>query len=104
MYQDALKIVFQEQHIEPAIKEYRFSVVFHGQKIQHQHVVDFFVKNKVFVECKAVETLCPEHRQQLWNYMRLAKVRIGILYNFAPIKDQCEHYYLDIEKETIFLF
>ena len=46
-------------------------------------------------ECKAIEQLGPEQRQQLWNYMRLSGVSIGILFNFAPVRDQCERYYLD---------
>lgn len=104
IYQEALAILLEEKNITPRIKEYYFSVEFHGRRIQHKHFVDFFVKNSVFIECKAVEKLCPEHRQQLWNYMRLAKVRIGILWNFAPIKDQSEHYYLDTETNSIFLF
>ena len=43
-------------------------------------------------------------RQQLWNYMRLTKVTIGILINFAPAHDQCEHYYLDTPTNTMFMF
>ena len=58
----------------------------------------------MIIECKAVAALGPEHRQQLWNYMRLTKVQIGILYNFAPIKDQSERYYLDIERNVMYVF
>lgn len=56
------------------------------------------------MECKAVEHLGAEHRQQLWNYMRLSGVRIGILYNFAPFRDECEKYYLDPEKQILYAF
>ena len=104
MYQDALAIILKENNVEPFVKEYYFSVDFHGQRISHKHYVDFFVNDKVFIECKAVEHLGPEHRQQLWNYMRLTKVRIGILYNFAPIHDQSEHYYLDTETNVMYMF
>lgn len=100
MYQDALNIMFEEQGI-PFIKEYYFHTEFHGQAIKHPHKVDFLVKDNLFVECKAITAIGNEQRQQLWNYMRLAKVRVGILYNFAPIKDQCEKYYYDPEKETM---
>ena len=103
MYQDALEIVLNEKQIAHQ-KEYYFSVEFHGQKISHKHYADFFCKDKVLIECKAVENLCPEHRQQLWNYMRLTKVRIGILWNFAPMRDQSEHYYLDPDTDTIYAF
>lgn len=103
MYQDALEIIFNERAI-PHTREYYFSVDFHGQQIRHKHFVDFCVSGKVFIECKAVGSLGPEQRQQLWNYMRLTKVRIGILYNFAPIRDQSEHYYLDTDTNIMYFF
>lgn len=59
MYQDALEIVLEERQIKPFTREYYFSVEFHGQKINHKHFVDFYVKDKAFVECKAAETLAP---------------------------------------------
>ena len=106
MYQDALDICFSEHGITDnnKIKEYYFTAQFHGYEIKHPHKVDFFIRKKVFVECKAIEAIGTEQRQQLWNYMRLAKVRIGILYNFAPIIDQCERYYLDIDSHKIYTF
>ena len=103
MYQDALEIILNEREIKHQ-KEFYFSVMFHGKTIRHKHYVDFFVSDKIFVECKAVEHLMAEHRQQLWNYMRLSKTPIGILYNFAPIHDQSEHYYLDPQTNILYLF
>ena len=103
MYQDALEIMFKEVNLKYE-REHYFHIDFRGQEIKHRHYVDFKVKEKVFIECKAVECLCPEHRQQLWNYMRLTKTRIGILWNFAPILDQNEHYYLDINNNIMYTF
>lgn len=100
MYQDAMEIMLKEKGI-PYDREHHFSAQFHGQTIQHQHRVDFLCMENVIVECKAVETLGNEHRQQLWNYMRLSGIRIGILYNFAPIRDQIEKYYYDPESKYI---
>ena len=103
MYQDAMEILLNEQHIKHC-KEYFFSIDFHGQRITHKHYVDFFCNGKAFIECKAVEHLGPNQRQQLWNYMRLTNVQIGILYNFAPVLDECERYYLDTGLRTISAF
>jgi len=103
IYQDALQILLDEQHI-PYQREYYFSITYHGKTIQHKHYVDFVVDNDIILECKAVEKLAPEHRQQLWNYMRLTGKSIGILYNFAPPQDQCEHYYLDVTSGVMYLF
>ncbi len=55
--------------------------------------------------CQAVhKEMGPWQRQQLWNYMRLSKIPFGILYNFAPIKDQCEKYHLDTTTNIITAF
>lgn len=103
MYQEALQILFEEQEI-PYQREFYFSVNFHGKPIQHKHYVDFLVEKEILVECKAVDKLMSEHRQQLWNYMRLAGKPIGILYNFAPPRDQAEHYYLDASTGVMYMF
>ena len=82
MYQDALQIILDEEHI-PYQREYYFDVVFHGKQISHKHYIDFLINDDIIVECKATEKICAEHRQQLWNYMRLTGKQIGILCNFA---------------------
>ena len=103
MYQEALDILLEENNIN-RVREYYFSVVFHGRQIKHKHYVDFLVNNDVLVECKAVDCLGSAQRQQLWNYMRLTKINIGILYNFAPVHDQCERYYLDNKTGNMYTF
>jgi len=40
------------------------------------------VAGRVIVEIKAVEELVPIHEAQLLTYMRLARVRVGLLVNF----------------------
>ena len=103
MYQDALEIILSERCI-PFVREYFFTVDFHGKRIRHKHYVDFLVRNKVFIECKAIESIGVEQRRQLWNYMRLTKTRIGIIWNFAPMRDQSEHYYLDTNNNIMYAF
>ena len=56
------------------------------------------------MECKAIEKIGTHERLQLWSYMRAAKIQIGILYNFLPVLDECEKYYLDLETNTISYF
>lgn len=106
MYQDALAIEFKQRGL-PFEREYYFSVTYKGEKIQHKHYVDFAYgegDKRVLIECKAAEILVTEHRQQLWNYMRLTGVQVGILYNFAPAKAQIERYYLSPNSPTMVAF
>lgn len=106
MYQDALDIMLEEKGFSGPnrVKEYYFTTTFHNKVIRHPHKVDFLVNRNIFVECKAIQAIGPEERQQLWNYMRLSGIKIGILYNFAPIKDQCERYYYDSQRQAILAF
>jgi len=103
IYQDSLKIAFDQAGIS-YIKEYYFKPSFRGIKLQHRLFVDFLCKEKIFLECKAIERIGMHERLQLWNYMRAGNVRIGILYNFAPVMDECEKYYYDPETRTISCF
>lgn len=103
VYQDALQILFNEKGI-PFQREYYFQVMFHDQPLSHKHYMDFLCRDNTVVECKAITSLGVEQRQQLWNYMRLSSTPLGILYNFAPVKDQCERYYLNVKTQTIVAF
>ena len=100
IYQDSLMIAFDQAGIKYE-KEYRFYPTFRGIKLKHVLIVDFFCKDKIFLECKAISELGVHERLQLWNYMRCAGIRIGILYNFAPLKDECEKYYYNPDTRTI---
>ena len=103
VYQEALQVALEEKGIEYQ-REYYFQVEYHGRPLSHKHYMDFLCKGNVAVECKAIAGLGIEQRQQLWNYMRLTGTPIGILYNFAPVKDQCEKYYYDVKTRTILAF
>jgi GxxExxY protein len=44
--------------------------------------IDLLVADLVIVEIKAVEHLYPIHEAQLMTYLRLAKKKVGLLFNF----------------------
>ena len=99
MYQDALAIELGLREM-PYEKEFQLPADYKGYAITHKHFADFKVQSgaaEVIVDCKAVDRLADAHRQQLWNYMRLSKVHVGIVYNFGPVYAQCEKYYYDAE-------
>ena len=99
MYQDALAIELGLREM-PYEKEFQFPADYKGYAITHKHFADFKVQSgaaEVLIECKAVDRLADAHRQQLWNYMRLSTVHVGIVYNFGPVYAQCEKYYYDAE-------
>jgi GxxExxY protein len=68
-------------------KEFR---VLYRDKEVGVYSADMVVDEKVIVEVKAVEPLTDVHRAQLLNYMRLAGLRVGLLFNFAGKRLQYE--------------
>jgi GxxExxY protein len=60
-------------------------VTYKGKPIG-QNRIDLIVEGKVIVELKACESLSPVHRAQSICYLKLKKLRVGLLVNFnVPI-------------------
>ena len=64
-------------------------VIWNKLKLEQGFRIDLLVDNKVIVEIKSIEVVAPVHKKQLLTYLRLAKVRVGLLINFneALLKD-----------------
>ncbi len=50
---------------------------------------DLVIENKVIIELKSVETIAPVHPKQLLTYLKITKLKLGLLINFNEklIKD-----------------
>ena len=44
--------------------------------------IDLKVENKLIIELKSIETILPVHKKQLLTYIRLSKIKLGLLVNF----------------------
>ena len=53
-----------------------------GINLEAGYVIDLVYDKRVIVELKAVERVIPVHEAQLLTYMRLTKIRFGLLINF----------------------
>lgn len=53
-----------------------------GINLEAGYVIDLVYDKRVIVELKAVERVIPVHEAQLLTYMRLTKIRVGLLINF----------------------
>lgn len=62
--------------------------MYRGELLCEQRL-DFVVADRIVLEIKAVEQLVPVHHSQLLNYMRVARMRAGLLMNFnvAVLRD-----------------
>lgn len=99
-YQEALSIELSDRAI-PFEREKVFHPSYKGREMSAEYRIDFLCKGDVVVECKAVSTLTPTHRAQLFNYMRLLQMPCGIIVNFYPKFATIERYFFDVEKRDI---
>lgn len=51
--------------------------------------IDILIPDRLVVELKAIDQLCPIHEAQLLTHLRLSGIRVGLLINFnvALLKD-----------------
>jgi GxxExxY protein len=43
---------------------------------------DFIIENKVIVELKSIDVIHPVHQKQIITYLKITKLKLGILVNF----------------------
>ena len=57
-------------------------VVYKGVRLECGYRMDVVVERRVIVELKTVERLMPVHQAQLLTYLKLTRIRLGLLMNF----------------------
>ena len=82
VYQQCLELEFAARGI-PFQSKPELRITYKGKPIEKTYVPDFICYGKIIVELKAVTDLTDEHRSQLLNYLRLTKMHLGLLVNFA---------------------
>ena len=82
-------------------RELSFHPTYRGKVLEATFRIDFLCKEDIIVECKAVPELSPNHRAQLFNYMRLLEKPCGILVNFLPKYVDIQRYLYDKETKNI---
>lgn len=60
----------------------RLPLEYKGIQIAKGYVIDLLIEGLLIVEIKSVEKLLPIHSAQLMTYMRLQRVRSGLLISF----------------------
>ena len=81
IYQRALAIEMDLAGIEFK-REFEMPIFYRNQQIGTRRV-DFFVKNTVSVEIKAISVLENSHFAQAINYLEAYNLEIGLLINFG---------------------
>jgi GxxExxY protein len=80
IYESALSVEFDIAGIRFE-RQIALPVEYRG-RIIGEHRLDFIVERTVVVELKSVERMDPVFEAQVLTYLRLAKLKVGLLINF----------------------
>ena len=83
-YQAAMRRELQLAGLR-AVSEVAVGMDYKGVAIEYGFRADLLVEQKLLLELKAVERILPIHHAQLLTYMRLARIRVGLVINFNSI-------------------
>lgn len=82
VYKDAfeLELITRKLHFE---REREFKITYKGNVLRHTFFADFIVNGEIILELKAKNGILDEHYQQVLNYLKASKCKIGLLINFG---------------------
>lgn len=84
VYKNALLIAMRQKGLQVEV-EHPYEVVFRG-KVIGRYSADLVVSQTVIVELKCCDSLIREHQAQLFNYLKVSHLPIGLLVNFRRRK------------------
>ncbi len=58
-------------------------LTYKNETLKQTYKPDFICYEKIIVELKAVKEVGPEHRAQVFNYLKATGLRLGLLVNFG---------------------
>jgi GxxExxY protein len=87
-YENALVVEFRLRSI-PFSQQPNFEVVYKGHKVGLL-VPDLIAFDAVIVDAKVIDRIIDVERGQIQNYLRITKLRVGVILNFAHAKLEWE--------------
>ena len=101
IYQEAFAIEMELQGLSVE-REKLLRLYYKNQLLEKTYYADFYYKG-IVIEMKAVDKIISDHRAQLFNYMRIAKQRKGILINFGEKSLRAERYIFNEDEDRFIL-
>ena len=82
IYQQSLEIELEMRSIV-YVSKVELDVYYKTNLLSTKYRPDLLVYGEIIVELKAAKDVCPDHEAQLFNYMRIARKRVGYLVNYG---------------------
>ena len=79
-YENSLVVEFQRQGIRYQ-QQFSYDVIYKGVKVG-LFIPDLVVYGKVIVDPKVIDRITDYERGQMLNYLRIARLQVGLILNF----------------------
>ena len=88
VYENALTVAFRQDGV--AFDQQRnFNVIFRGEQVG-LFIPDLIAFGSVIVDTKVIDRITEHERGQMMNYLRITKLRVGLILNFKHARLQWE--------------
>jgi len=87
-YENALVVEFGLRGI-PFTQQPRFDIIYKGVKVG-DYVPDLIAFEKVVVDAKTIDHITDVERGQILNYLKITKLKVGLILNFKKPKLEWE--------------
>ena len=88
IYENSLTVLFKLNNIV-FDQQRRFPVVFRGVEVG-EFVPDLIAFGSVIVDAKVIDRITDHERGQMLNYLRITKLRVGLILNFKNARLEFE--------------
>lgn len=101
VYQESLEKEFRRREMDVE-REKELRMYYKGEILEKTYFADFYYKG-IVIELKSVQEIIPDHRAQLFNYLRITRQNRGILFNFGEDNLHTERYLFKPEYDDFVL-
>lgn len=88
IYENGLVVDLKENEVG-FLQQPRFEVEYKGVKLGY-YIPDLIIHGKIVLDTKIVDRITDHERGQMLNYLRLTKMRLGLIINFKHAKLEWE--------------
>ena len=87
-YENAMVVEFGLKSV-PFQQQPRFDVLYKSVKVG-EYIPDLIVFDRIVVDAKTIERITDHEKGQMLNYLKITKLRVGLIINFKSAKLQWE--------------
>ena len=88
VYENSLTVLFKQNGVA-FDQQRRFPVLFRGVQVG-EFSPDLIAFNSVIVDTKVIDRITDHERGQMLNYLRITKLRVGLILNFKNARLEFE--------------